>query len=192
MADFHQLYSLFGVCFSWQHRSSLPCFRELFNYKSSTLLLLLPFPLFSLSHRPMCYPAKPSKTRCTVGAPLSGLVPKNLLCTGWLRWSAACFWKRDPPSSLCANRWQWHIAGKPPRRRMISHLSHARSRSGRKQKESEGRDLQLGAEGTIKSRWKEPRMEEGERWNEQDKHSQLKSKQMLSSSQTKTSSSNTF
>lgn len=137
MADFHQLCSLFGVCFSWQGRSSLPCFRELFNYKSSTLLLLLPFPLFSLSHRPMCYPAKPSKTRCTVGAPLSGLVPKNLLCTGWLGRSAACFWKRDPPSSPCANRWQWHIAGKPPRRRMISHLSHARSGSGRKQKESE-------------------------------------------------------
>lgn len=39
MADFHRPHLLPAVCFSWQGQSSLPCFRELFNYKSSTLLL---------------------------------------------------------------------------------------------------------------------------------------------------------
>lgn len=80
MADFHGPCSLLGVCFSWQGQSPLPCFRELFNYKSSTLLLL---PFLSLFHRSLCYPAKPSKTHCSAGTPLSSLVPKNLLCSGW-------------------------------------------------------------------------------------------------------------
>jgi len=85
-------------------------------------LLLTSLPLLSLSHRPMRQPARPSKTRRSVGAPLSSLVPKNLLlCSGW--WSGVrcvfecvsvcmclcmcvCVFvekKGDPPSSLGAN-----------------------------------------------------------------------------------------
>lgn len=56
-----------------------------------------------------------------------------------------CFWKRDPFSSLSANRWQWHIAGKPPREKMISHLSHARA--GWEQKRG---DLHLRVRGDNK------------------------------------------
>jgi len=45
MADFHRPHLLLGVCFSWQGQSPLPCFRELFNYKSSTPPLAPPPPL---------------------------------------------------------------------------------------------------------------------------------------------------
>lgn len=44
MADFHKPHSLLGVCFSWQGQSPLPCFGELFNYKSSTLFFAAPPP----------------------------------------------------------------------------------------------------------------------------------------------------
>lgn len=64
MADFHGPCSLLGVCFSWQGQSPLPCFRELFNYKSSTLLLL---PFLSLSFTGLCV-TQPSPVKRT--APL--------------------------------------------------------------------------------------------------------------------------